>query len=386
MPDWIPIPGWLDLVDIGLVAAFGWLAISYVRRTRARASLAGLAMLGIVYFVARALDLRLATALLQAFFAVVVLVLVVVFQEDLRRMFEQLGSLRRGKSQPPTGTEPLDLLVRTVTRLASTRTGALIVLPGREPLDRHLEGGILLRGRVSEPLLLSIFDSSSPGHDGAVLLRGRTVERFAVHLPLSANHAALGASGTRHAAALGLSERCDATCIVVSEERGTVSVARGGTIQRLSRPEDLGIVLRSVFEREDDTRRWWQGRTALDGLIATAGALVLWTVFVPGSDIEETTVTARVVVANLPNSMELESTDPGSVEITLRGLRRDLLLAERSDISVRIDAYLAELGRRTFTVNSSDVRKPESLSVVAIAPEKVKLSVAAVTPPGRDQP
>ena len=386
MPDWIPIPGWLDLVDIGLVAAFGWLAISYVRRTRARASLAGLAMLGLVYFVARALDLKLATALLQAFFAVVVLVLVVVFQEDLRRMFEQLGTLRRGKAQVPTGTEPLDLLVRTVTRLASTRTGALIVLPGREPLDRHLEGGILLRGRVSEPLLLSIFDSSSPGHDGAVLLRGRTVERFAVHLPLSANHAALGASGTRHAAALGLAERCDATCIVVSEERGTVSVARRGTIQKLARPEDLGIALRSVFEREDDTRRWWQGRTALDGLIATAGALVLWTVFVPGSDIEETTVTARVVVANLPNSMELESTEPGSVEITLRGLRRDLLLAERSDISVRIDAYLAELGRRTFTVNSSDVRKPESLSVVAITPEKVKLSVAAVTPQERGRP
>lgn len=378
MPDWIPIPGWLDLVDIGLVAAFGWLAISYLRRTRARASLAGLALLGIVYFVARALDLKLATALLQAFFAVVVLVLVVVFQEDLRRMFEQLGTLRRGRTQIPTGTEPLDLLVRTVTRLASTRTGALIVLPGREPLDRHLEGGILLRGRVSEPLLLSIFDSGSPGHDGAVLLRGRTVERFAVHLPLSANHAALGPGGTRHAAALGLAERCDATCIVVSEERGTVSVARRGTIQKLARPEDLGIALRSVFEREDETRRWWQGRTALDGLIAITGALVLWTVFVPGSDIEETTVTARVVVANLPADMELESTDPGSVDVTLRGLRRDLLLAERSDISIRVDAYLAELGRRTFTINSSNVRKPESLSVVAITPEKVKLSVASI--------
>ena len=128
IPNWLPIPGWLDLVDITLVAGFGWLAIGYFRQTRARTALAGLAILAAVYLVARNLDLRLTAALFQAFFTVVVIVLIVVFQDDLRRVFERIGSWRRGNDpEPEAQSEVLDQLVRTVSRLASTRTGALIV-------------------------------------------------------------------------------------------------------------------------------------------------------------------------------------------------------------------------------------------------------------------
>ncbi len=384
MLDWLPIPGWLDLVDILVVAGFAWLGIRTFRRTRARAGLVGLVLLGLIYFLARALELRLTAAILQAFFAVAVLVLVVVFQDDLRRIFEQLGSWWRGKAEVPAETETLDLLARTVARLAATRTGALFVLPGKEPLDRHLEGGVSLSGRISEPLLLSLFDSSSPGHDGAVLVGGGTVTRFAVHLPLSANHEALGAGGTRHAAALGLAERCDAICIVVSEERGTVSVARDGALRALRRPEDLVSELRSVFASKEDARPWWRGRAGLDAAVAVLGAMVLWTVLVPGSDVEETTVTARVEVTNLPKDLELELVEPAAVEVTLRGLRRDLVFARNDEVTVRVDAYLARLGRRTFTLADQDVRRPDSLSVASVEPESVRLSVrpapAAATP------
>lgn len=383
MPSWLTIPGWHDLLDIALVAAFGWLAIRYMRRTRARAALAGLALLAVVYFVARGLDLRLSTALLQGFFAVVVLVFVVVFQEDLRWVFEQLGTWRwrRERAPAPAESGTLDLLVRTVARLASMRCGALFVLPGQEPLDRHVEGGVALGGRVSEPLLLSLFDTSSPGHDGAVLLRGATVERFALHLPLSANHAALGPGGTRHAAALGLSERCDATCIVVSEERGTISVARNGEIRSLARTEDLVAELRPVLQGDSEARPWWRGRAGLDAALATAGALVLWMVFVPGSDVNEATVTAAIEVTNLPNDLELESIDPSDVDVTLSGLRRDLLLAKPDDVSVQLDAYLARLGRRTFTVSVANVRAPDRLSVVDVSPETVRISLKAAATP-----
>ncbi len=375
MPDWLPLPGWRDLVDIALVAAFLWLAIRYFRRTRARAALAGLGLLAVVYFVARGLELRLTEALLQAFFAVVVLVLVVVFQEDLRRLFEQLGTLRRGRARVSEELANLDVLVRTAAHLASARVGALFVLPGQEPLDRHIDGGVALGGRVSEPLLLSLFDASSPGHDGAVILRGSRVERFAVHLPLSSNHAALGPGGTRHAAALGLAERCDAICIVVSEERGTVSVAHEGAVRTLRRPEDLADALRSAIGGEAQARPWWKGQVGLDAALAAAGALALWFVFVPGSDVGEATVTASVRVTNLPGDLDLEAVEPDSVDVTLRGVRRDLLLAEPDRVSVGVDAYLARLGRRTFTISDQDVRRPGGLAVVDVQPEKVRLSV-----------
>ena len=370
------VPGWLDVLDIAVVAGFGWLAIGYLRRTRGRAALVGLGVLVAIYFVARALDLRLTATLFQGFFAVVVLVLVVVFQEDLRRAFERLGSWRPGSSKAPADTETLDTLVRAVARLASTRTGALIVLPGHEPFDRHVEGGIPLGGRISEPLLLSLFDASSPGHDGAVVVRGSTIDRFALHLPLSANHAALGPGGTRHAAGLGLSERCDAIAVIVSEERGTISIARDGALRILGRPEDLIAELRDVFERAPAHRPWWRDRVGLDAALAAAGALVLWGVLIPGSEVDETTVAARIELTNLPEDLELEAIEPPTVEVTLRGLRRDLLLAEPDRVTVRIDSYLTRLGRRTFSVSRQQVRKPDSLSVVSVEPETIKLSLA----------
>jgi len=139
--------GLLDLVDIGVVAALAWVGLRLVRRTRARPALVGLGTLGAIYLAARQLGLALTAAIFQAFFAVLVLVLVVVFQDDLRRIFEQVGawvSRRRGEEPPTTGSN--EALVRAVEQLAAARTGALIVVPGREPIDRHVEGGIELDG------------------------------------------------------------------------------------------------------------------------------------------------------------------------------------------------------------------------------------------------
>ncbi len=385
MPGWIPIPDWLDLLDIFVVAGFGFFAIRFLRGSRARAEIAGLALIGVVYAIARLLELQLTSALLQGFFAVLILILVVVFQEDLRRIFGQLGSWRRPSTDVPGETAALDVLVRTATRLGESRTGALIVLPGREPLERHTEGGIPLNGRLSEPLLLSIFDASSPGHDGAVIVRGDVVERFAVHLPLSANHDEVRPGGTRHAAALGLAERCDATCIVVSEERGTVSLAREGALRRLSSPRDLASELRRVVYPEPVvTKARWK-RSAPEAALALVGAILLWALFVPGSDMGEVTLSVPVEITNLPAGQALESIDPATIDVTLRGLRRDLLLLGVEEVGIEIDAYLARFGRRTFTISPNEIRKPGTLSIESIEPERIKISVVEV-PTGDGDP
>lgn len=375
-------PGLIDLLDIALVAGLGWLALRSLRLARARSALIGLALVTLVYLVAQGLELRLTAALLQGFFAVVVIVLVVVFQEDLRRFFEGLGTWRPGRSTRRSELELADLLGRAVSRLASTRTGALIVLPGEEPIDRHLAGGVPLRGLPSEPLLLSLFDASSPGHDGAVVIRDGKVERFAVHLPLSSNHDAIGAGGTRHAAALGLSERCDAIAIAVSEERGTVSVARHGELVVLDRPEDLA---REIQQREPEgeaSESGFRDRQLRDALVAVAASFALWMVVVPGSDTTERTLSVPIAVSNLPSDLALETIDPEEVEVTLRGRRRDILLAERAGLAVQVDAYLARLGRRTFTLTSDAVSAPDAVDVLSIEPQKIRLSLQPAEEPG----
>ena len=369
--------GLLDVVDIGVVAALAWVGLRLVRRTRARPALLGLATLGAIYLAARQLGLGLTAAIFQAFFAVLVLVLVVVFQDDLRRIFEQVGAwVSRRRGEEPSGG-PGDALVRTVEQLASARTGALIVVPGREPIDRHVEGGVELDGRISEPLLLSLFDASSPGHDGAVVLANDRVASFAVHLPLSTDREQLTGVGTRHAAALGLSERTDALCIVVSEERGTISIALGGRLRPIERPRALAIELRKHLRpvSEQKSARGWLQPRFRDALLAVGIAAGLWVVQVPGSVVTEVEVEAPVVVEKLPPDLRLEGVEPARVSIRLSGRRRDLVLARNGAVEVRVDALLARLGRRTFQITPALVDRPEGLEVTSIQPDRVKISI-----------
>ena len=369
--------GLLDVVDIGVVAVLAWPGLRLVRRTRARPALLGLATLGAIYLAARQLGLGLTAAIFQAFFAVLVLILVVVFQDDLRRIFEQVGAwVSRRRGEEPSGG-PNDVLVRSVEQLAAARTGALIVVPGREPIDRHLEGGVELDGLLSQPLLLSLFDASSPGHDGAVVLVNDRIAHFAVHLPLSTDREQLAGVGTRHAAALGLSERTDALCIVVSEERGTISLAVGGRLRLIERPRALAIELRR-HQRPVPLRisgNGWREPRFRDGLLAIGIAAGLWVVQVPGSVVTEVEVDAPVIVEKLPAELRLEGVEPQGVRVRLAGRRRDLVLARSGSVEVRVDALLARLGRRTFQITPELVEHPEGLEVTSIRPERVKISI-----------
>lgn len=370
-----------DLIDVLIVAVLLWAGLSWVRRARARIALAGVAIAAALFLLARQLQLQMTVWLLQGFFAVGVLVLVVVFQDDLRRGLEQIAvwGLRRRPQAAPA--DAVDALVGAVRRLVAERHGALIVLPGREPLERHVAGGIALDGRLSEPLLLSIFDPDSPGHDGAVLVEGDRVRSFALHLPLSTDSQQLGGGGTRHAAALGLAERSDALCVVVSEERGTVSVARDGRLTRLPGPEALAAELRRFLQRvprESPRRGVWRGVLARwpEALVAVGASAGLWLLLVPGAAVDRFTRRVPVVVDNLPERFELESVEPPEVEVVFEGSRRSLLFGSaNAKPEVHVDALLAQLGRRTFEIEPHDVRHPEGWRPIDVEPERVKISL-----------
>lgn len=371
-----------DVIDVAIVALLLTLGIVWLRRSRARLALLGLGILGFVYAVARELELELTAWVLQGFFAVFVIVLVVIFQDDLRQFFEQLAlwGLRRRPSVPSGGA--VETLVRAVTHLVGERRGALLVFPGSEPVEGHVEGGIALDARLSEPLLLSLFDPHSPGHDGAVIVQGDRLTRFAVHLPLSNDEGQLHGHGTRHAAALGLAERTSALCVVVSEERGTVSLARDGSLRQLSGPEGLTQELRSFLEALEPEPAQGAQRLARvlprwrEGLLGASLAVLLWVVIVPGSRVTEVTRTVAVEVQNLPEGYELLEVDPAQVDVTLSGRIRDLYLAGRTEPSVRLDGFLVKLGRRTFELAAPDVGHARGLSVVEVKPSRVRLRVS----------
>lgn len=381
-----------DVADIAVASLLFWGAIWWLRRTRALLAFLGLSILAAVYLAAEQLQLHLTAWIFQGFAAVLLVLVVVVFQEDLRRLLEQIGKWGLRHQPEPPASDAHDTLVRTLARLAQTRTGALVVVPGKEPLDRLLDGGIVLQGRLSEPLLLSLFDPHSPGHDGAILVSGDRVVRFAVHLPLSGDHAQLGEAGTRHAAALGLAERSDALAIVVSEEHGTVSVAREGQLRRLANAQELTGVLRNFEEYARPQPTEGRGLGFLRVLARQWATLVLavvlagglWLLLGPGSSVVEVARQAAVVIENLPPQFELESVEPEEVTVVVSGPRRRLYLAGPEAFKVHIDAFLAQLGRRTFQVTAQQVQRPPETNVLEIEPTSVRISLRETggeTPP-----
>jgi uncharacterized protein (TIGR00159 family) len=380
----------VDLVDVALVAALLWLGIAWLRTARARTALAGLLILSGVYFLARQLGLVLTASILQWFVAASVIVVVVVFQEDIRRLFERIGALGLRNRSRAEIADAVDVLTRAVARLADLRHGALIVIPGRDPLDRHVQGGIELDAHLSEPLLVSLFDPSSPGHDGAVVLSGHRVARFAAHLPLSSDWSQLGQRGTRHAAALGLAERADALCLVVSEEQGTVSAAGDGKLRTLGRPELAAEEIRGFLARLTPSEtvsssRWRRiGRRPSELATAFVVAALLWVLAVPGTGVVEVERSAPVSIVDLPAGYELQRIDPPEVRVVLAGRRLDFFLGNSAPVEVRLNTALAALGRRTFVITPQDIVHPDRIEIMAIDPGTVRLSLRDTRAPRRD--
>lgn len=375
-----------DVVDVLLVTMLVYTVVVWLRRTQSAFVALGFFLLGALYAAAQALDLRLTTWLFHSFFAISVVMIVVIFQEELRQLFERLAlwSLRRRKEDGVAHAVPSDILVETLADLARARVGALVVLPGRQPLDRHVRGGIPLGGVLSVPLLKSLFDPHSPGHDGAVIVRGNRIERFAVHLPLSVDFAQIAGRGTRHSAALGLAELTDACCLIVSEERGEISVAREGRLVTLRDASALtGIVAEAqrVFEPAARRQAFWGPLLREHWVEKIASLLVvsgLWFALVPGSRPATRTFRVPVRVANLPPELELHGVEPAEIDMTLTGLRREFYFVSPRLLEVTIDAGLARDGRRTFQLVDSELRYPKELALQDVEPDAVRLDVRPV--------
>jgi diadenylate cyclase len=272
------------ITDTLIVAVLIYAVIQLFKRTQSIFIFRGIVTLLVIYLLAYHFGLRLTVTIFQFFFSFFIVILVVVFQKEFRRFFEGFSfSLVRKlffDKKAPEFEQVMQAVLTSVDYFAKNKVGALIVLPGHGHVDRHIEGGYKLDGKVSVPLLMSIFETSTPGHDGALIIERDRISRFGVHLPLAENVRAVSDRGTRHRAGLGLAERTDALVIIVSEERGTISVAHNSKIEQVSEVE-----LQSRMEAFSDEmykksgkNMWYEVLTYnfQDRLVAVAIAIILW--------------------------------------------------------------------------------------------------------------
>lgn len=273
--------------DILLFSVFVYGLIMLLKQTRALFVVYGIIIVSFTYGAAQLFDFTLTAAALNLFFSVFLIGIVILFQAELRRYFEiiaiTLSPSAKNMAKKPV-LEDIDRVVRVAERFAKEKTGMLVVFAGREAIGRHVSGGFDLYGVISEPLLESIFDASSPGHDGALVIEGRTITKFGVHLPLSQDFGQIEIYGTRHSAGLGIAEVSDALAVIVSEEKGTMSVAQGGILKTVKSAAELRTII-SGFLRERHAKKkfFLQGGTVEnipEKILAVLLAVAAWLIVV----------------------------------------------------------------------------------------------------------
>ena len=374
-----------DFLDIAFSSAIVWFLFSIFRARRTWKIGAGLVGYGLILLLAHELEFNLTIKILQGLSAVVILTVVVIYQNEIRRVLDELFYLvfrRRTKLLPGQGSVP-ELLVRTAYELSERRWGALIILSGQLSLDNLITEGTKLDGTISRPLLLSLFDPDSPGHDGAMVLRGERIERFGSRLPLTERDEQVQERGTRHAAAIGLSEKSDALILVVSEESGSISVARDGILEKMS---DSQTLLQEItdFSEDIDTRESGQERyrsylrMTLRLVFSVIITSVVWLVLVPGSAVVTMVFDVPIEVQNIPDGLEFVSVTPPTAAVSLSGERRELFKLSPDDLLISLDGTLTALGRQTFALNSSQMMLPGNLEIDKMSPASVKVQVKKV--------
>jgi len=243
-----PFASPLDVVDLLLVALIFYYLLLLIRGTREVQILIGLLVLVAVYYIAQTLELRALETTLQNFFIFLPVAIIVLFQHEIRRALARFGStpLWGFPDQKKVATT-FNEVVLAASTLSERKVGALIVIERHEGLRNYVENGIVLDAVVSLDLLINLFTPGTPTHDGAVIIQGERIAAAACFLPLTQNPELSKEFGTRHRAALGISEETDALVVVVSEETGTMSVAFNGEVHRPLESRDLKILLHKLL-------------------------------------------------------------------------------------------------------------------------------------------
>ena len=376
--------GLASFIDILFMSLIIYGVLIWFKKTKAAFVLTGIIIMAGVYLFARQFDLSLTASVLQGFFAVILIVVVVIFQEELRHFFEKIAvwSLNRKSQKPMQLARPeVETLVRTLNDFAHAKIGALIVIQGKDLIMRHLEGGVELHGKLSEALLKSIFDPHSSGHDGAVVIERDQVSRFSCQLPLSKDFKTLGQTGTRHAAALGLSELTDALCLVVSEERGTIVIARNGALQTVRDSETLSRVIKNFYQEisPPPATSLWQEffkKNSREKIIALVMSLTLWFVLVYGSKLVYKTYAVPIEYSALPAGLMVEDIDPQEIEVSFSGPRRAFYFFSVKEVRVFLKLWKAKEGKRRIRISKSDLSFPQGIVLENLAPSVVHVNIA----------
>jgi len=372
-----------DFLDVLIVSGLIYVVMIFVRQTRTYFVFYALALLAGIYLLSTRFDLGLTRQILQPFLTFSFFLLAIIFQRDLRRFFDWFflsGRQLVWERKKALSNEVSISVTKAIGIMAQNKIGALIVFPGDFPIDSLVEGGWGLDGRISSTLLLSIFDHHSPGHDGAVIIENNRLRRFGVHLPLAENYQGFHQAGTRHRAGVGITERSDALVIIVSEERGEISVAEGGQMRKIASSDELTpIIADHLKDSLHLTTGFWHTfitRNTWMKLAAVVLAGFFWFILAFSGGTVTQTVVVPIETRLLANDLQVEQVLPQNVQVTVTGSDRDLRNFDTSQIKAIIDLNKVDAGWQEFPVTKDNLSYPSYLNLVKVSPSVVKITIS----------
>lgn len=351
---------------------------SWFRGTRAIQVLLGLGVVTLIYFATRFLDLYMTSWVLQELGTVLIILIIVVFQTEIRQALYRFSLLRHIlDSRQETQHSQFQDIAETLFRMAASKTGALIVFQGNESLHDLMTNGVVINSEISPQMLESIFYNGAPLHDGAALINNGRIEKAACHLPLSVNPDVPQHLGTRHRAALGLSERSDAVIVTISEERGEVSLVTAGTLRRMATPTDLILALDTLLQSETDKPRITPRQRFFSNLLPKVslllGVCVFWGLITTRQG-QITTVTAPVRLHGVPDDIVLLRTLPEDVTVQIKSMSSLAPPPSKLDLTAEVDAAKIIEGTTSLRINHSNIAAPSGMIVTTVSPSSIRVT------------
>jgi diadenylate cyclase len=369
---------WQDVADIIIMSFLVYQLYNWFKHTKAFQVVIGLSSLGVVYLLTKNLGFFMTSWILQELGTVIFVLIIVIFQTEIRQALYRISPLRRFIGRQDSGSSfDFSELCSEIFSLAASKTGAILVFQRAEPIDEYITNGVPLDSSVNGHLLGCIFKDGSPLHDGALVIQNGRVVTASCHLPLSVSSAIPQHFGTRHRAGLGLSERSDAAVVIVSEERGEVSLALSETLEKIDSAEELSARLEGLLllPTRDDVHITMMKRifgNFWPKLASVILVFICWMIITARQG-EIVTMTAPVQFRNEPENLLLRSASAEEVELQLKTFSSLLQLPKEGVLAAEIDLSKARVGTNKILFKKEDFTLPSGVVITRINPTSIRV-------------
>jgi uncharacterized protein (TIGR00159 family) len=372
---------WQDAVDVLLNSYILFRLYVLFRGTAVFRVFIGIALLVCAQRIAVFLGLVLTSWAIQGITAAATLIIIVVFRNEIRSVLQarNLKAILWGSPFKEIRT-PVETIVDSVWELAQKQCGALFVFPGKDDIRDFLHSSTAVDCIISREMILSIFWRDNPVHDGALIVQDSRITRVGAVLPVSNREDLPSYYGTRHRAALGLAERCDALVLAVSEERGTITVAQNAGLATVSGREELTHLLRKHLLRQDERREYMvkeKRELTAAALAAFILVTIIWFGFTRGAD-TFMAFDVPLEYINRDPAVDIVDADAASVKLQVSGSGTLIKSLQPGQVHVRIDLGKASLGRNSFALTSEQIQVPPGVLIKKVEPSSITVMLDAV--------